>query len=94
MHIGGQITELDPFDAFAAAGRLVRSLRADGHTISRIDLCGGLGIPYRDDDEPPPHPDEYAQLVKRATRDLGCRLIFKPAIDHGDAAMLVSGCCS
>src|SRR5690349_12831382 len=50
MHIGSQITELDPFgDAFALLADFVRMLRGDGHTISHIDLGGGLGIPYRDD---------------------------------------------
>ena len=48
------------------------TLRADGHTIAHVDLGGGLGIPYRDDNEPPPHPDAYAEIVKRATRDLDC----------------------
>src|SRR6201988_2808635 len=73
MHIGSQITELQPFnDAFALLSEFVRSLRADGHVISHVDLGGGLGIPYREDNEPPPNPDEYAAVVKRATRDLGC----------------------
>ena len=44
-----------------------RVLRADGHTISHVDLGGGLGIPYREDNEPPPDPDAYAAIVKRAT---------------------------
>ena len=57
MHIGSQITELSPFDdAFALLSDFVRELRADGHTISHVDLGGGLGIPYRDDNEPPPDP--------------------------------------
>src|SRR5271168_4031320 len=61
MHIGSQIVELDPFgDAFALLADFVRTLRADGHAISHIDLGGGLGIPYRDDNEPPPDPDAYA----------------------------------
>src|SRR5271165_1184423 len=76
MHIGSQITELSPFDdAFALLSEFVRALRADGHRIEHIDLGGGLGIPYRDDVDQPPHPDDYAAIVKRATRDLGCRLI-------------------
>src|ERR1700722_18256006 len=62
MHIGSQIVELDPFgDAFALLADFVRALRADGHTISHVDLGGGLGIPYRDDNEPPPDPDAYAK---------------------------------
>src|SRR5579885_1525430 len=73
MHIGSQITDLDPFgDAFTLLAEFVRILRADGHRISHIDLGGGLGIPYRDDNEPPPHPEAYAEVVKRATRDLDC----------------------
>ena len=57
MHIGSQITDLAPFDdAFALLSDFVRMLRADGHTIEHVDLGGGLGIPYRDDNEPPPHP--------------------------------------
>ena len=75
MHIGSQITELAPFDdAFALLSDFVRTLRADGHAISHIDLGGGLGIPYREDNEPPPHPEAYAAMVKRATRDLDCTL--------------------
>jgi diaminopimelate decarboxylase len=69
----------------------VRTLRADGHTISHVDLGGGLGIPYRDDGEPPPHPDAYAAMVKRATRDLGCTLIFEPGrLIVGNAGILVT----
>src|SRR5205823_14769152 len=80
MHIGSQITELEPFDdAFALLSDFVRTLRADGHAISHLDLGGGLGIPYREDNEPPPHPEAYAAMVKRATRDLDCTLIFEPA---------------
>ncbi|HTQ84373.1 MAG TPA: diaminopimelate decarboxylase [Pseudolabrys sp.] len=92
MHIGSQITDLDPFgNAFALLADFVRTLRSDGHTISHIDLGGGLGIPYRDDNEPPPHPEEYAKLVKRATRDLNCRLTFEPGrLIVGNAGILVT----
>ena len=91
MHIGSQITDLDPFDnAFTLLAEFVRTLRGDGHTISHVDLGGGLGIPYLDDNEPPPHPDAYAKMVKRATRDLGCRLIFEPGrLIVGNAGILV-----
>ncbi len=44
-----------------------------------MSICGGLGIPYREDNEPPPDPSAYADVVKRATRGLGCKLIFEPA---------------
>jgi diaminopimelate decarboxylase len=92
MHIGSQITELDPFgNAFALLADFVRELRADGHTIAHIDLGGGLGIPYRDNNEPPPHPDAYAAVVKRATRDLDCKLIFEPGrLIVGNAGILVT----
>jgi diaminopimelate decarboxylase len=92
MHIGSQITELQPFDdAFALLSEFVLALRADGHTISHVDLGGGLGIPYRDDNEPPPLPDAYATVVKRATRDLGCTLIFEPGrLIVGNAGILVT----
>ncbi|HEX2217035.1 MAG TPA: diaminopimelate decarboxylase, partial [Xanthobacteraceae bacterium] len=92
MHIGSQITELQPFDdAFALLSDFVRALRADGHRISHIDLGGGLGIPYRDSNEPPPHPDAYAAVVKRATRDLDCMLIFEPGrLIVGNAGILVT----
>jgi diaminopimelate decarboxylase len=92
MHIGSQITELDPFsDAFTLLADFVRALRADGHTIRHVDLGGGLGIPYREDNEPPPDPDAYASVVKRATRDLDCRLIFEPGrLIVGNAGILVT----
>ena len=92
MHIGSQITELDPFgDAFALLSDFVRTLRADGHAISHVDLGGGLGIPYREDNEPPPDPQAYAAVVKRATRDLGCTLIFEPGrLIVGNAGILVT----
>ena len=92
MHIGSQITALQPFDdAFALLSAFVRTLRADGHRIAHVDLGGGLGIPYREDDEPPPDPDAYAQVVKRATRDLDCMLIFEPGrLIVGNAGILVT----
>ena len=92
MHIGSQITDLDPFgNAFALLAEFVRELRSDGHKISHIDLGGGLGIPYRDNNEPPPSPDAYAAVVKKATRDLDCRLIFEPGrLIVGNAGILVT----
>src|SRR6188474_3469161 len=92
MHIGSQITDLDPFDsAFTLLAEFVHQLRADGHTISHVDLGGGLGIPYRDDNEPPPDPAAYAEVVKRATCDLNCTLIFEPGrLIVGNAGILVT----
>ncbi len=92
MHIGSQIIELDPFgDAFALLAEFVGVLRADGHVISHVDLGGGLGIPYREDNEPPPDPDAYAAIVKRATKNLDCRLIFEPGrLIVGNAGILLT----
>jgi diaminopimelate decarboxylase len=92
MHIGSQITQLQPFDdAFALLSEFVHTLRADGHAIDHVDLGGGLGIPYRDDNEPPPDPEAYAAVVKRATRWLDCTLIFEPGrLIVGNAGILVT----
>jgi diaminopimelate decarboxylase len=92
MHIGSQITELQPFDdAFVLLSDFVRTLRADGHGIEHVDLGGGLGIPYRHDNEPPPDPAAYAEVVKRATRALDCTLIFEPGrLIVGNAGIMVT----
>jgi len=92
MHIGSQITDLQPFgDAFALLNEFVQTLRADGHAIDHVDLGGGLGIPYHDNNEPPPHPEAYAAVVKNATHDLGCTLIFEPGrLLVGNAGILVT----
>jgi diaminopimelate decarboxylase len=92
MHIGSQITELQPFDdAFVLLSDFVRTLRADGHRIEHVDLGGGLGIPYRHDNEPPPDPAAYAEVVKRATRSLDCTLIFEPGrLIVGNAGIMVT----
>jgi diaminopimelate decarboxylase len=92
MHIGSQITSLQPFDAaFSLLADFVRELRRDGHSIDHIDLGGGLGIPYRSDNEPPPDPKRYADIVRRHTRGLDCRLIFEPGrLLAGNAGILVT----
>src|SRR6201991_351048 len=92
MHIGSQITDLQPFDdAFALLSEFVRTLRADGHHIEHVDLGGGLGIPYREDNKPPPDPAAYAAIVKGATRGLDCKLIFEPGrMIVGNAGILVT----
>jgi diaminopimelate decarboxylase len=91
MHIGSQITELQPFDdAFALLSEFVHMLRADGHAIAHVDLGGGLGIPYRDGEDPP-GPKAYAAVVKRATASLDCTLIFEPGrLIVGNAGILVT----
>ncbi|MEM7301736.1 MAG: diaminopimelate decarboxylase [Pseudomonadota bacterium] len=92
MHIGSQITALDPFDAaFDRLGELIADLRADGQTIEHVDLGGGLGIPYQDDAETPPDPSAYAEIVKRHVRDLDCKVMFEPGrLIVGNAGVLVA----
>ncbi|MCB1455863.1 MAG: diaminopimelate decarboxylase, partial [Nitratireductor sp.] len=91
MHIGSQITDLAPFDrAFARLEGLIRELRGQGHEIEHVDLGGGLGIPYRKDNIPPPEPGAYADVVKKHVRALGCRIIFEPGrLIAGNAGILV-----
>jgi|SRR5271166_14849 len=92
MHIGSQITALEPFDnAFALMAEFVRVLRADGHVIDHVDLGGGLGIPYRADNHPPPFPEDYAKIVARHIGGLGCRLYLEPGrLIVGNAGVLVA----
>jgi diaminopimelate decarboxylase len=92
MHIGSQITDLQPFDdAFGLLAGLVDELRADGHAIEHVDLGGGLGIPYKDDNEPPPLPDAYAEIVRKRVAKLGLKVIFEPGrLIVGNAGILVS----
>ena len=92
MHIGSQITDLEPFDAaFSRLGGLIADLRSDGHAIDHVDLGGGLGIPYRDNNEPPPHPEAYAAVVRKHVEPLDCKVIFEPGrMIAGNAGILVS----
>jgi diaminopimelate decarboxylase len=92
MHIGSQIVELQPFDdAFKLLTELTETLRADGHEIEHVDLGGGLGIPYRRDNEPPPLPDAYAEVAKKHVRRLGLKVILEPGrLITGNAGILVS----
>ncbi|MEW6452628.1 MAG: diaminopimelate decarboxylase [Pseudomonadota bacterium] len=92
MHIGSQITDLVPLEAaFRVLADFVRTLRADGHTISHVDFGGGLGIPYHADREAPPAPLAYADMVRRVTHNLGCKLLFEPGrMIVGNAGILVT----
>ncbi|CAA7614141.1 Diaminopimelate decarboxylase [Candidatus Terasakiella magnetica] len=89
-HIGSQLTELEPFrDAFIRVRDLVAMLRADGVNIRRLDLGGGLGVPY--DQEIPPEPKAYAEVIRATLGDLGCRIIVEPGrLLVGNAGILVS----
>ncbi|WGD29017.1 diaminopimelate decarboxylase [Ancylobacter sp. WKF20] len=78
MHIGSQITDLEPFDnATALLAELARDLMADGHRLTHLDLGGGLGVPYVAGEAEPPLPSAYAALVKRHTHNLGLGLVFE-----------------
>lgn len=92
MHIGSQITDLMPFrDAFRLMRDLTLELRRDGHEIHHLDIGGGLGVPYRGDEDVPPHPDAYAALVKAALGDLGARIYLEPGrMIVGNAGILVA----
>jgi diaminopimelate decarboxylase len=92
MHIGSQITDLQPFDdAYALLAEFVQTLRADGHVIDHVDVGGGLGIPYKDDNEPPPDPSRYAEVVRRHTASLGTKVIMEPGrMMVGNAGILVT----
>ena len=93
MHIGSQIVDLQPFDqAFALLADFVRELRADGHVIEHVDLGGGLGIPYHEDENPDSyHPKRYAAVVKKRANSLGCKLLFEPGrLIVGNAGILVT----
>ncbi len=92
MHIGSQITDLQPFDdAFALLAEFVQTLRADEHNIEHIDLGGGLGIAYRNDNHRPPSPEQYARVVAKRTEALGCQVILEPGrAIVGNAGALVA----
>ncbi|MEM7701848.1 MAG: diaminopimelate decarboxylase [Pseudomonadota bacterium] len=91
VHIGSQLGDLAPLErAFEKLGTLVTSLRGAGHTISHVDLGGGLGVPYKAGDELP-SPAEYGAMVARVTKDWGVRLIFEPGrVIAGNAGVLLT----
>ncbi|WFS70113.1 diaminopimelate decarboxylase (plasmid) [Agrobacterium leguminum] len=92
MHIGSQITDLEPFaNAFDLLRELIETLRSDGHQIGHIDIGGGLGIPYSDSDQRPPDPAAYAKVVKDRLSGLGCKIILEPGRSiAGNAGVLIT----
>nr|WP_319514240.1 diaminopimelate decarboxylase [uncultured Cohaesibacter sp.] len=92
MHIGSQITHLEPFDsAFERLEDLVKQLRSDGIEIDHVDLGGGLGIPYQNTQSPPPLPRDYAETVKKHVKDLDCKVYFEPGrLIAGNAGVLIT----
>lgn len=92
VHIGSQLTQLEPFEmAYQKVAELTESLRADGHNIRRLDLGGGLGIPYTRSNESPPLPSDYGAMVKRVLGHLECEIEIEPGrLIAGNAGLLVS----
>ncbi len=92
MHIGSQITDMTPFDnAFALLAQLVRDLKAAGHDIRHADVGGGLGIPYHHDEDAPPAPPAYAEIVRKHIGPLGVSLVLEPGrLIVGNAGILVT----
>ena len=92
VHIGSQLTDLAPFEAaYLKVAELTGLLRADGHDIRRLDLGGGLGIPYDRSNAAPPLPVEYCDLIRRCVGDLGCEIEIEPGrLISGNAGLMVS----
>jgi diaminopimelate decarboxylase len=92
VHIGSQLTDLAPFEAaYAKVADLTEQLRADGHEITRLDLGGGLGIPYTQSNDAPPLPVDYGAMVKRTLGHLGCEIEIEPGrLIAGNAGLMVS----
>jgi diaminopimelate decarboxylase len=92
VHIGSQLTELEPFrQAYRKVADLTEALRAEGHDIRRLDLGGGLGIPYTRSNEAPPLPTEYGALIRETLGHLGCEIEIEPGrLVAGNAGILVS----
>lgn len=92
VHIGSQLTDLAPYEAaYTKVADLTQQLRADGHQITRLDLGGGLGIPYTRSNDTPPLPVEYGAMIKRTLGHLDCEIEIEPGrLIAGNAGLLVS----
>ena len=92
VHIGSQLFDLGPMEAaFERVGALVRELRAAGHSVTHVDLGGGLGIPYKAGEAMPPSPAEYGAMVTRVTKDWDVHLTFEPGrVIAGNAGVLLT----
>ncbi len=92
VHIGSQLTELEPFElAYNKVAELTERLRAEGHNIRRLDLGGGLGIPYNRSNDAPPLPVEYGAMIQKTLGHLGCEIEIEPGrLIAGNAGLMVS----
>jgi diaminopimelate decarboxylase len=91
VHIGSQITDLDPSrQAFVKMGELMRAIRAAGHTVTHMDLGGGLGVPYKAGEQLP-GPEDYAAMVGEVTRDWDATIMFEPGrVIAGNSGVMVT----
>jgi diaminopimelate decarboxylase len=89
-HIGSQLTEIGPFvEALKRVKELVLNLGEEGIKVEYMDLGGGLGITYHQ--EEPPHPQEYANAIIEEGKNLPCTFIFEPGrVIVGNAGILVT----
>ncbi|MDA8853380.1 diaminopimelate decarboxylase [Amylibacter sp.] len=92
VHIGSQLTDLEPFRlAYKKVAELTKVLRQDGHNIRRLDLGGGLGIPYESSNQSPPIPEDYAKVIHETVGDLDCEIEIEPGrLLTGNAGLMVS----
>lgn len=92
VHIGSQLTDLAPFEqAYQKVAELTELLRTDGHDIRRLDLGGGLGIPYERSNAAPPLPTDYGAMVQRTLGHLDCEIEIEPGrLIAGNAGLMVS----
>ncbi|MCH2077057.1 MAG: diaminopimelate decarboxylase [Rhodobacteraceae bacterium] len=92
VHIGSQLVDLEPFRlAYRKVGSLTEQLRSEGHEITRLDLGGGLGIPYERSNAAPPSPTEYGKLIEEEVGHLGCEIEIEPGrLISGNSGILVA----
>ena len=92
VHIGSQLTDLEPFrQAYRKVAELTAVLREDGHRIERLDLGGGLGIPYERSNAAPPLPLDYGAMIREELGHLGCEIEIEPGrLIVGNAGVMVS----
>ncbi len=91
IHIGSQLLDISPLEAaYTRIGAFVAELRAAGHTITHVDLGGGLGVTYKADDVPP-DPADFGAMVARVTKDWDVTLMFEPGrVIAGNAGVLLT----
>jgi diaminopimelate decarboxylase len=92
VHIGSQLTDLEPFRlAYEKVAELTKTLRQDGHNIRRLDLGGGLGIPYENSNQSPPTPEDYAKVIHETVGNLDCEIEIEPGrLLTGNAGLMIS----